>query len=50
MVESSKVVEIRGAENVQKWTLGKKADTSHIIFKDSEGEEIDSPYEEEEAA
>ncbi|WP_370221689.1 DUF6359 domain-containing protein [Cytobacillus sp.] len=50
MIESSKVVEIRGAENVQKWTLGKKADPSHIIFKDSDGEEIESPYEEEEAA
>ncbi|KON86180.1 endonuclease [Sporosarcina globispora] len=50
MIESDKVVEIRGAENVQKWTLGKKADPSHIIFKDSDGKEMDSPYEGEEAA
>ncbi|GLB61868.1 DUF6359 domain-containing protein [Cytobacillus sp. NCCP-133] len=50
MIESDKVAEIRGAENVQKWTLGKKADPSQIIFKDSDGEEIKSPYEGEEAA
>ncbi|MBG9588227.1 DUF6359 domain-containing protein [Cytobacillus firmus] len=50
MIESDKVVEIRGAENVQKWTLGKKADPSHIIFKDSDGEVMESPYEEEGAA
>ncbi|KAF0819692.1 hypothetical protein KIS4809_1553 [Bacillus sp. ZZV12-4809] len=50
MIESDKVVEIRGAENVQKWTLGKKADPSHIIFKDSDGEIMESPYEDEKAA
>ncbi|WP_051428324.1 chitobiase/beta-hexosaminidase C-terminal domain-containing protein [Bacillus sp. J33] len=50
LIESEKVTEIRGAENVQKWTVGKKADSSHIIFIDSDGEEMASPYEEEEAA
>ncbi|OXT14715.1 hypothetical protein B9K06_24890, partial [Bacillus sp. OG2] len=34
---------IRGAENVQKWSVGKHVDTSDILFTDSKGEEIPSP-------
>ncbi|CAM3776350.1 hypothetical protein GCM10009865_50550 [Aeromicrobium ponti] len=45
MIESDKVAGIRGAENVQKWTIGKKADPSHIKFTDSKGKEMDNPYE-----
>ncbi len=50
MIESDKVKEIKGAENVQLWTLGKKAKASHIKFTDSDGNAIPSPYESEEEA
>ncbi|WP_080843911.1 chitobiase/beta-hexosaminidase C-terminal domain-containing protein [Cytobacillus gottheilii] len=45
MIESNKVTEIIGAENVQKWTLGKKAKPAGIVFKDSEGNIMHSPYD-----
>ncbi|PWW29388.1 hypothetical protein DFO73_10418 [Cytobacillus oceanisediminis] len=45
MIESDKVEEIRGAENVQKWTIGKKADASLIKFTDSKGNAMHSPFE-----
>ncbi|OXT15096.1 hypothetical protein B9K06_23095, partial [Bacillus sp. OG2] len=38
---------IRGAENVQKWSVGKHVDTSDIVFTDSQGEEIPSPIKDE---
>lgn len=47
MIEKDKVSEIRGAENVKLWTLGKKVDPSHIKFTNSKGEEIPSPFESE---
>ena len=45
IIEKGKVQEIRGAENVQKWTFGKKVDPSEIKFFHSNGEEIPSPFE-----
>ncbi|MBT2687442.1 chitobiase/beta-hexosaminidase C-terminal domain-containing protein [Bacillus sp. ISL-47] len=45
MIESNKVAEIRGAENVQKWTIGKKANPSGIKFTDSKGNAMHSPFE-----
>lgn len=47
VIEKDKVSEIRGAENVKLWTLGKKVDPSHIKFTNSKGEEIPSPFESE---
>ncbi|WNS74136.1 endonuclease [Bacillus sp. DTU_2020_1000418_1_SI_GHA_SEK_038] len=44
LIEKDKVQEIRGAENVQSWSVGKKVDTSHIKFTNSKGEEIPSPF------
>lgn len=44
VIQKDKIQEIRGAENVQKWNLGKKVDPSHIKFTNSNGEEIDSPF------
>lgn len=44
VIENNKVYEIKGAENVQKWTLKKGVDPSGIIFKDSMGNEIPSPF------
>ena len=44
IIEKGKVQEIRGAENVQKWTFGKKVDPSEIKFFHSNGEEIPSPW------
>lgn len=49
-IEKDKVSEIRGAENVKLWTVGKKVDTSHIKFTDSNGDEIPSPFSSEEKA
>jgi predicted extracellular nuclease len=43
-IESDKVMEIKGSENVQLWTVAKGVNISHIIFKDSEGNVIPSPY------
>ena len=44
-VEKGKIQEIRGAENVQKWSLGEKVNPSQIKFTNSYGEEIPSPFE-----
>lgn len=44
VIENNKVFEIKGAENVQKWTLKKGVDPSGIIFKDSMGNVIPSPF------
>ncbi|MBS4191141.1 endonuclease [Bacillus sp. FJAT-49705] len=44
LIESDKVKEIRGAENVKQWTLGKKVDPSAIKFTNAKGEEIPSPF------
>ena len=44
-IEKGKIQEIRGAENVQKWSLGEKVNPSEIKFTNSYGEEIPSPYE-----
>ncbi|KAB2338426.1 endonuclease [Cytobacillus depressus] len=43
-IEKDKIAEIRGAENVKAWSVDKKADTSHIKFTNSKGEEIPSPF------
>ena len=45
IIEKGKIQEIRGAENVQKWTFGNKVDPSEIKFFHSNGEEIPSPFE-----
>jgi uncharacterized protein len=45
IIEKGKIQEIRGAENVQNWTIGKKADPSEIKFFHSNGEEIPSPFD-----
>ncbi|MED3575019.1 DUF6359 domain-containing protein [Cytobacillus praedii] len=44
LIETNKVKEIRGAENVLLWSLDKKADPSSIKFTNSKGEEIPSPF------
>ncbi len=45
IIEKGKIQEIRGSENVQKWTFGNKVDPSEIKFFHSNGEEIPSPFE-----
>lgn len=40
LIDNTNVKEIRGAENVQLWTVTNGVDTSNIIFKDSKGEVI----------
>ena len=45
IIEKGKIQEIRGAENVKKWTFGEKVDPSEIKFINSNGEEIPSPFE-----
>ncbi|MGD6843102.1 chitobiase/beta-hexosaminidase C-terminal domain-containing protein [Bacillus infantis] len=47
LIDSDKIAEIRGAENVQKWSVGKHVDTSDILFTNSQGEEIPSPIKDE---
>ncbi|UQD53527.1 endonuclease [Bacillus methanolicus] len=44
LIDNANVKEIRGAENVQLWTKTDGVDTSNIIFKDSKGEVITSPF------
>ncbi len=44
-IEKGKIKEIRGAENVQKWSFGEKVNPSEIKFTNSYGEKIPSPYE-----
>ena len=44
-IEKGKIQEIRGAENVQKWSFGEKVNPSEIKFTNSYGEEIPSPWE-----
>ncbi|EIJ80388.1 Endonuclease/exonuclease/phosphatase [Bacillus methanolicus PB1] len=44
LIDNANVKEIRGAENVQLWTVTNGVDTSNIIFKDSKGEVITSPF------
>lgn len=44
LIDNANVKEIRGAENVQSWTVTNGVDTSNIIFKDSKGEVITSPF------
>ena len=43
-IEKGKIQEIRGAENVKKWSLGEKVNPSQIKFTNSYGEEIPSPF------
>ncbi|WP_313804000.1 DUF6359 domain-containing protein [Cytobacillus sp.] len=45
LIETNKIEEIRGAENVMLWSLDKKADPSSIKFTNSKGEEIPSPFD-----
>ncbi len=45
IIEKGKIQEMRGAENVQKWTFGKKVDPSEIKFFHSNGKDIPSPFE-----
>ncbi|STO13745.1 Endonuclease YhcR precursor [[Flavobacterium] thermophilum] len=40
LIDNANVKEIKGAENVQLWTVTNGVDTSNIIFKDSKGEVI----------
>ncbi|MBE3570065.1 MAG: chitobiase/beta-hexosaminidase C-terminal domain-containing protein [Bacillales bacterium] len=44
LIDNANVKEIRGAENVQSWTTTNGVDTSNIIFKDSKGEVMTSPF------
>jgi uncharacterized protein (UPF0333 family) len=44
IIDNANVKEIRGAENVQIWTITDGVDTSNIIFKDSKGEVMASPF------
>lgn len=44
MIDNEKVYEIKGADNVQTWTVKKGVDTSRIIFKDSMGKVMESPF------
>lgn len=44
LIDNANVKEIRGAENVQLWTVTNGVDTSNIIFKDSKGEVMTSPF------
>lgn len=44
VIDNEKVNEIKGAENVQSWSVKKGVDPSGIIFKDSMGKEIRSPF------
>lgn len=42
-IDNAKVKEIKGAENVVKWTVAEGVDTSAIKFMDTTGNEIPSP-------
>lgn len=44
VIDNSNVKEIRGAENVQKWTVTDGVDTSNIKFTNVKGEAIASPF------
>ncbi|MGG3804390.1 chitobiase/beta-hexosaminidase C-terminal domain-containing protein [Metabacillus fastidiosus] len=44
VINNSNVKEIRGAENVQKWTVPKGIDTSEIKFYNAKGEAVASPF------
>lgn len=44
VIDNEKVNEIKGAENVQSWSVMKGVDPSGIIFKDSMGKIIPSPF------
>ncbi|WP_306010179.1 endonuclease [Bacillus sp. MMSF_3328] len=44
VIDNSNVKEIRGAENVQKWTVTDGFDTSNIKFTNVKGEAIASPF------
>lgn len=44
VIDNDNVKEIRGADNVQKWTVTDGVDTSNIKFTDSEGEAMASPF------
>lgn len=45
IIDNANVKEIRGAENVQKWTVTEGVDTSNIKFVNSKGEAIASPFD-----
>ncbi|MFE4708160.1 endonuclease [Peribacillus simplex] len=45
IIDNANVKEIRGAENVQKWSVTEGVDTSNIKFVDSKGEAIASPFD-----
>lgn len=44
IIENSKIKEIIGAQNVQKWTVKEGVDANGIKFYNSKGEEISSPF------
>ncbi|UYZ21811.1 chitobiase/beta-hexosaminidase C-terminal domain-containing protein [Mesobacillus jeotgali] len=44
VIDNANVKEIKGAENVVKWTVTDGVDTSGIKFTDSMGKEISSPF------
>ena len=44
IIDNALVKEIRGAENVQKWTVTEGVDTKNIKFFNSKGEAIASPF------
>ena len=45
IIDNANVKEIRGAENVQKWSVTEGVDTSNIKFVNSKGEAIASPFD-----
>ncbi|CAH0234316.1 Extracellular ribonuclease [Peribacillus sp. Bi96] len=45
IIDNANVKEIRGAENVQKWSVTEGVDTKNIKFFDSKGEAIASPFD-----
>ncbi|MEC2077843.1 chitobiase/beta-hexosaminidase C-terminal domain-containing protein [Metabacillus fastidiosus] len=44
VIDNANVKEIRGAENVQKWTVPNGIDTSEIKFYNAKGEAVASPF------